>query len=96
MTGRAAILPRAVPDSSSCKPEWMQTAAPPLTAKKTMMEEEEEAAAEVGVEVEVEVEVEAEVEVEVEVEVEAEAEAVVLDHPSHHRILIQHRSSSRS
>ena len=80
MTGRAAILPRAVPDSSSCKPEWMRTAAPPLTAKKTMMEEEEAAAA--GVE-----------EVEVEVEVEA---AVVLDHPSHHRILIQHRSSSRT
>ena len=34
---------------------------------------------------------------EVEVEVEAEVEAaVVLDHPSHHRILIQHRSSSRT
>ena len=82
MTGRAAILPRAVPDSSSYKPEWMRTAAPPLTAKKTMMEKEE--AAEEAVEAVEAAEAEAEAE-------EAEG-GVVLVHLGHHRILIPQRS----
>lgn len=37
MMDRAATRPRAVPDSSSCKPEWMRMAVPRSTAKRTMV-----------------------------------------------------------